>query len=256
MKNLLQNTYQNKKALLTGHTGFKGSWLAIWLNEMGADVVGYALEPKTERDNFVVTGLWDKIKDIRGDIRDKEKVMEVFTREQPEIVFHLAAQPLVFISYENPLETFESNILGTANILEAIRQTDSVHTGVMITSDKCYENREQIWGYRENDRLGGHDPYSASKGSAELVINTYRKSFLHQSGKAIASARAGNVIGSGDCSDYRLIPDIVKAIEANQTIELRNPRATRPWQHVLQPLNGYLQLGAKLMKEPESYAEA
>ena len=254
--NQLRSAYNNKKVLVTGHTGFKGSWLSIWLNELGADVIGYALDPKTERDNFIVTGLSEKIKDIRGDIRDKDHLLQVFQEEKPEIVFHLAAQPLVFISYENPLETFETNILGTANILEAIRQTDSVHTGVMITSDKCYENREQIWGYRENDRLGGHDPYSASKGSAELVINTYRKSFLQKSGKAIASARAGNVVGGGDWSEYRLIPDIVRAIEANRTVELRNPKATRPWQHVLEPLSGYLLLGAKMIQEPEENAEA
>jgi CDP-glucose 4,6-dehydratase len=256
MKNLLLSNYKNKKVLLTGHTGFKGSWLALWLNELDAEVVGYALDPKTDKDNFVVTGLANKIKDIRADIRDKEKLFEVFKEEKPEIVFHLAAQPLVLESYEHPLETFDTNIMGTANVLEAIRQTDSVHTGIMITSDKCYENREMIWGYRENDPMGGHDPYSASKGSAELVINSYRKSFLQNHKKSIASARAGNVIGGGDWSDYRLIPDFIRAIEAEQPIEIRNPQATRPWQHVLEPLSGYLLLGAKMTENPDTYDEA
>ncbi|MFW5781528.1 MAG: CDP-glucose 4,6-dehydratase [Bacteroidota bacterium] len=256
MVKLFKSSYRDKKVLLTGHTGFKGSWLAIWLNELGADVVGYALDPKNEKDNFLVTGLSDKIKDIRANIRDKEKLMQVFREEKPEIVFHLAAQPLVLESYANPLDTFDTNIMGTANVLEAIRQTDSVHTGIMITSDKCYENKEQIWGYRERDPMGGHDPYSASKGAAELVIQSYRKSFGEKEKKAIASARAGNVIGGGDWSDYRLIPDIIKAIQSGRTIELRNPSATRPWQHVLEPLAGYLMLGAKMMGEPEKYAEA
>lgn len=256
MNNILKNTYQDKKVLLTGHTGFKGSWLAIWLNELGADVVGYALDPKTKKDNCSVTGLSNKIKDIRADIRDKEKLIKVFREEQPEMVFHLAAQPLVLESYDNPLDTFDTNIMGTAHVLEAIRQTDSVHTGIMITSDKCYENKEQIWGYRETDPMGGHDPYSASKGAAELVIQSYRKSFGDKENKAIASARAGNVIGGGDWSNYRLIPDSIKAIESGKPIELRNPLATRPWQHVLEPLAGYLLLGAKMKEEPEKYAEA
>lgn len=256
MSQQLLSEYRGKKVLITGHTGFKGTWLAIWLNEVGADVVGYALNPKTNKDNFVVTGLTEKIKDIRADIRDKDKLLQVFIEEQPEIVFHLAAQPLVLESYDNPLETFDTNIMGTANVLEAIRKSESVHTGILITSDKCYENREIIWGYRENDPMGGHDPYSASKGSAELVINSYRKSFFARDRKAIASVRAGNVIGGGDWSEYRLIPDIIKAIEADKTIELRNPRATRPWQHVLEPLGGYLMLGAKMMEDPEKYDEA
>ena len=257
MNNLFKNIYKNKKVLITGHTGFKGSWLALWLNELGADVVGYALDPKTDKDNFVVTGLANKIKkDIRADIRDKEKLFKVFKEEKPEIVFHLAAQPLVMESYEHPLETFDTNIMGTVNVLDAIRKTNSVLTGIMITSDKCYENREMIWGYRENDPMGGHDPYSASKGAAELVINSYRKSFLKKDEKSIASARAGNVIGGGDWSDYRLIPDFIRAIEAEQPIEIRNPQATRPWQHVLEPLSGYLLLGAKMMGKPDIYDEA
>jgi CDP-glucose 4,6-dehydratase len=256
MKQYLQSAYQGKKVLLTGHTGFKGSWLSIWLMELGADVIGYALDPKTERDNFVLTGLSRKMKDIRGDIRDRARLMKVFQDEKPDIIFHLAAQSLVFLSYEDPLETFESNVMGTVHVLEAVRQSPSVHTGVMITSDKCYENRETIWGYREDDPMGGYDPYSASKGAAELLISSYRKSFMSKNGKAVASARAGNVVGGGDWSKYRLIPDIVRAFEAGQPVELRHPRATRPWQHVLQPLAGYLWLGARLMERPREYAEA
>lgn len=252
----LKAAYSGRKVLVTGHTGFKGSWLCIWLSELGADVVGYALDPKTDRDNFEVVGLSGRMKDIRGDIRDKKKLMEVFQQERPEIVFHLAAQALVFVGYDNPLETFETNIMGTANVLEAIRQSDSVVAGVMVTSDKCYENREMMWGYREEDPMGGHDPYSASKGAAELLIHSYHRSFLANSGKAIASVRAGNVVGGGDWSEYRLIPDLVRAFEAGRILELRNPNATRPWQFVLQPLEGYLQLGMKLMEAPKKYAEA
>ena len=256
MHEQLRSAYQDKIVLVTGHTGFKGSWLTLWLHELGARGVGYALDPKTDKDNFMVTGLSNKIKDIRGDVRDRKRLMEVCQQEKPDIVFHLAAQPLVFMSYKDPLETFESNIMGVANVLEIIRHTRSVHTGIIITSDKCYENRETLWGYRENDPMGGHDPYSASKGAAELIIHAYRSSFYQDTGKAIASVRAGNVVGGGDWSPYRLIPDIVRAIEADQTVELRNPRATRPWQHVLQPLGGYLQLGAKMMEEPDKYCEA
>lgn len=252
----LFDLYKGKKVLITGHTGFKGSWLSLWLHELGAGVIGYALDPKFPEDNFVVTGLADKVKDIRGDIRNKDFLLQVFKQEKPEIVFHLAAQPLVLESYSDPLETFDTNIMGTANMLEAVRQTDSVHSAIMITSDKCYENREMIWGYRENDPMGGHDPYSASKGAAELVINSYRKSFFANKDTAIASVRAGNVIGGGDWSEHRLIPDIIKAVEAGRTIGLRNPQATRPWQHVLEPLSGYLLLGAKMMEKPKKYAEA
>ena len=255
MEKKLIDTYKNKKVLVTGHTGFKGSWLAIWLNMLGADVAGYAFDPKTRKDNFVVTGIKNNIKDIRGDINDQEHLFKTFKKEKPEIVFHLAAQPLVFSSYENPLETFNTNTIGTANILEAIRYSDSVHTGIMITSDKCYENKETFWGYRENDALGGHDPYSASKGAAEMIINSYRKSFMAQNEKAIASARAGNVIGGGDWSKFRLVPDIIKALESDQPVELRNPESTRPWQHVLEPLGGYLLLGTKLIEDPQKYAE-
>lgn len=261
MVDLFNNIYRGKKVLVTGHTGFKGSWLSIWLRELGADVIGYALEPYTERDNFVVTGLTDKITDIRGDIRDYEKLLKVFQDCQPQIVFHLAAQPLVRLSYEIPKDTYDVNVGGTVNVLEAIRVTDSVKVAVMVTSDKCYENKEWIWGYRENDSMGGYDPYSSSKGAAELVIAGYRNSFFNpdrysQHGKAIASVRAGNVIGGGDWAKDRIIPDCIRALEQNKPIEIRNPQAIRPWQHVLEPLAGYLLLAAKLYQEPDKYAQA
>jgi CDP-glucose 4,6-dehydratase len=249
--------YRNKKVLITGHTGFKGGWLAIWLNMLGAKVGGYALDPVYEKGIFHSSGITDQILDYRADIRDRNKLFEFFNKEQPEIVFHMAAQPLVLESYNNPVETFEVNVQGTVNVLEAIRQTSSVKAAVMITTDKCYENKEMIWGYRENEPMGGHDPYSASKGAAELVISAYRRSFFMGEGKpAIASARAGNVMGGGDWSENRLIPDIWKAILANKTIEIRNPQAIRPWQHVLDPLFGYLKLGAALLHSPGQFAEA
>jgi len=248
--------YKGKKVLITGHTGFKGAWLAIWLEMLGAKVVGYALDPVHEEGIFLSSGIKDYIKDYRGDIRNPARLTEVFGLEQPEVVFHLAAQALVLESYRNPVETFEVNIQGTVNVLEAIRQTPSVKAAVMITTDKCYENKEWIWGYRESDPMGGHDPYSASKGAAELVISSYRRSFFGEKTKAaIASARAGNVIGGGDQSENRLVPDIVKAIKQGNPVEIRNPYSTRPWQHVLDPLGGYLQLGISLLNEPIGFAE-
>jgi CDP-glucose 4,6-dehydratase len=256
--NFLKNEfYKNKKVLITGHTGFKGSWLSIWLTHLGAEVVGIALDPKTEKDLFVLSDIQRGIKDYREDIRNMDKIKEIFQKEQPEIVFHLAAQPLVIESYHNPVETYETNIMGTVNILEAIRRTKSVKAAVMITSDKCYDNKEWAWGYRENDPMGGHDPYSSSKGAAEIVIGSYRNSFFREEGTCeIASARAGNVIGGGDWSDNRLFPDIIRAIESNKHIELRNPLATRPWQHVLEPLGGYLLLAAKMAENIGKYSEA
>ena len=248
--------YKERKILITGHTGFKGGWLSIWLEMLGAEIVGYSLDPIHEDGIFNKSEIGNKIKDYRGDIRDLKKLIEVFNAEKPEIVFHLAAQPLVLESYKNPVETFEVNTMGTVNVLEAIRLTPSVKAAVMITTDKCYENKEWIWGYRENDQMGGHDPYSASKGAAELVIAGYRKSFFHDENKpAIASVRAGNVMGGGDWSDNRLVPDIIRAIQNNQTIEIRNPYSTRPWQHVLEPLSGYLKLGIALLENTHEYAE-
>jgi len=256
--NFINNSfYKNKKALITGHTGFKGSWLTIWLNQLGVDVVGVSLEPKSEKDLFVLSGISSKIKEYREDIRDLKKMKEIFYKEQPEIVFHLAAQALVLESYENPVESYETNIMGTVNILEAIRHTKSVMAAVMITSDKCYENKEWNWGYREIDPMGGFDPYSSSKGAAELVISSYRNSFFYEKETCgIASARAGNVIGGGDWAENRIIPDCVKVFEKGDKVFLRNPEATRPWQHVLEPLGGYLLLAEKLYKDKEKYEGA
>jgi CDP-glucose 4,6-dehydratase len=257
---LFDNFYKGKKVLVTGHTGFKGSWLSIWLHELGAEVIGLAKDPFTERDNYVLSGLKDKITDLRGDIRDGKLMKEIFHQYQPEIVFHLAAQPLVRLSYEIPAETYETNVMGTINVLEAIRATESVKVGVMITTDKCYENKEQIWGYRENEPMGGYDPYSSSKGAAEIAISSWRRSFFHpkdynKHGKSIASARAGNVIGGGDWSLDRIIPDCIKALEAGKEIEIRSPKAIRPWQHVLEPLGGYLLLAQKMGNNPTKFAE-
>lgn len=255
---LFNNFYKDKRVLITGQTGFKGSWLSIWLNELGAKVVGYGLDPYTENDNFIVTGLKDKIIDIRGDIRDYEKLQDVFTKYKPEIVFHLAAQAIVRLSYEIPKETYEVNVMGTLNVLECIRNTDSVKVGVMITTDKCYENREQIWSYRETDPMGGYDPYSSSKGCVEILIASYRNSFLSpknygKHGTSIASVRAGNVIGGGDWSKDRIVPDCIRALKENKNIEIRNTKAIRPWQHVLEPLSGYLQLATKMYEDGVSY---
>ena len=257
---LFNGFYKDKRVLITGHTGFKGTWLSIWLNELGAKVVGYGLDPYTENDNFIVTGLKDKIIDTRGDIRDCEKLQQVFTKYKPEIVFHLAAQPLVKLSYEIPKETYEVNVMGTLNVLECIRNTSSVKVGIMITTDKCYENKEQIWPYRETDPMGGYDPYSSSKACAEILISSYRNSFLNpkdydKHGTSIASVRAGNVIGGGDWSKDRIVPDCVRALLNGKDIEIRNPNAVRPWQHVLEPLSGYLLLGAKMFKNGKNYCE-
>lgn len=253
--------FQNKRVLITGHTGFKGSWLSIWLHELGAQVVGIALNPSTDKDNFVLSGVGSKIvADIRQDIREKECIKDIFKEYKPEIVFHFAAQPLVRLSYEIPVETYETNVMGTINIMEAIRMIDSVKVGVMITTDKCYENKEQLWGYRENEPMGGYDPYSSSKGAAEIAISSWRNSFFNPQQyefhhKSIASARAGNVIGGGDWAKDRIIPDCIRSIEKNIPICIRNPIATRPWQHVLEPLSGYLLLAKKMWESPTSFCE-
>lgn len=254
--------YKGKRVLITGHTGFKGSWLSIWLHELGAEVVGLALDPVTERDNYVLSGIGKKIKvDLRGDIRDGQLLKDIFAQYQPEIVFHLAAQPLVRLSYDIPVETYEVNVMGSINVMEAIRVTDSVKVAVMITTDKCYDNKEQIWGYRENEAMGGYDPYSSSKGAAEIAIASWRRSFFNpeqyeKHGKSIASVRAGNVIGGGDWALDRIIPDCIKALEAGRPIEIRSPKAIRPWQHVLEPLSGYMLLASKMWSEPTKYCEA
>ncbi len=254
---LMDATFRGKRVLITGHTGFKGAWLSLWLEQCGALLSGIALDPRTERDVFVLSGIGQRMNDHRADIRDLDAVLHIFRQEKPEIVFHLAAQPLVLPSYEDPVGTFATNTQGTAHILEAIRHTPSVRAAVLITTDKCYENREWVYGYRETDPMGGHDPYSASKGAAELVIAAYRRSFFSKPGSpAIASARAGNVIGGGDWAEYRLVPDIVRAVESGQWLDIRSPRAVRPWQHVLEPLGGYLLLAQRLLEAPERYAEA
>lgn len=247
--------YKGKKVFVTGHTGFKGTWFTFLLKEIGAEVMGFALEPEITPNHFDLLGMKDKIKHVVGDIRDGEALKKAMKSFQPEFVFHLAAQALVKKSYNDPVSTFDINVMGSVNLLEAVRECDSVRSLVYITSDKCYENVEWVWGYRENDRLGGHDPYSASKAAAEIVFSAYSRSYLAaRTNLGAATTRAGNVIGGGDWALDRIIPDCIKAIEKDKAIELRNPTATRPWQHVLEPLSGYLVLGAKLRSEPTKFA--
>ena len=241
----LEHFYKGKTVLVTGHTGFKGSWLALWLVKMGASVIGYALPPTTEKYIYAQAHLSKKITDVIADINDFKKIKTVFATHKPDIVFHLAAQAIVRRSYDEPLVTLRDNVLGTIHILQAMRE-QKTKVGVMITSDKCYKNREQLQGYTENDELGGHDPYSTSKACAELAIDSHRKSFLKNEGISVASARAGNVIGGGDWGQDRLIPDIMRAYEAEREVVIRNPDAVRPWQFVLEPLYGYLLLGKEL----------
>lgn len=249
--------YRGKNVLVTGHTGFKGSWLCLWLYLLGARVVGYALDPPAENGNFSLCGLRRRMVDIRGDIRDGARLKQIFDLYEPEIVFHLAAQPIVRRSYEIPGETFETNIMGTVEVLENIRLSQTVKTGVIVTSDKCYENREQLWGYREGDALGGYDPYSASKGCAELVTAAYRSSFFStRPGKCVSTARAGNVFGGGDWAEDRLVPDCIRALQSHSPIMLRNPESVRPWQHVLEPLYGYLLLAYQMAEKGSRYTGA
>lgn len=254
--------YKGKRILVTGHTGFKGSWLCIWLQELGAEVVGVGLDPYSEKGNFVLSGIGEKIRaDIRADIRDGQRMKEIFAEYRPEIVFHLAAQPLVRLSYEIPVDTYQTNVMGTINVMEAIRATDSVRVGVMITTDKCYDNKEQLRGYKEDDPFGGYDPYSSSKGACEIAIQSWRRSYFNPQdyGKkhhvSLASVRAGNVIGGGDWAKDRIIPDCIRALEAGKPIEIRSPRAVRPWEHVLEPLSGYLLLAKKMWEHPTEYCE-
>jgi CDP-glucose 4,6-dehydratase len=256
---MFNDFYKNKKVLITGHTGFKGAWLSIWLNEMGAKVTGIALDPNSEKDLFLLSNLKNKIIDYREDIRNLEKIKKIFLQEKPEIIFHLAAQALVLPSYENPISTFETNTMGTANILEACRNTDSVKQIVIVTTDKVYQNKEQMSGYKESDCLGGHDPYSASKAAAEVITQSYSQSFFQstsfsESGKSVATARAGNVIGGGDWSLNRIVPDCIRSIEENKPIIVRNPYAIRPWQHVLEPLRGYLLIAFRMAEDPQKYS--
>ena len=258
---IFDNFFQGKRVLVTGHTGFKGSWLSIWLHELGAEVIGVGLDPYSEKDNFVLSGIGKKIvADIRADIRDVKTLEEIFNTYQPEIVFHLAAQPLVRYSYDEPVMTWETNVMGTIHVMEAFRKCASAKVAVMITTDKCYENREQNHAYTEDEPMGGYDPYSSSKGADEIAISSWRRSFMNPAeyekhGKSIASVRAGNVIGGGDWAKDRIIPDCIRAIEANEPIKIRNRHAVRPWQHVLEPLRGYMMLAKKMWEEPTQYCE-
>jgi CDP-glucose 4,6-dehydratase len=254
--NLFDGVYRDKKVFITGDTGFKGSWLSLWLHELGAKVFGYALPPKTDRDNYVRTNLGEIISHTNGDVRDFGLLKEQLEKVKPDFVFHLAAQPLVLESYSNPHYTFETNIMGTINVLEAIRTIPEIKVFVNITSDKCYQNTEIDLGYKESDPMGGKDPYSASKGCSELVTASYFNSFFNSSGKCkIGSARAGNVIGGGDWAINRIVPDFFRSVENNRKIFLRNPDSIRPWQHVLEPLSGYLALGAGLFQDKTNTGE-
>jgi CDP-glucose 4,6-dehydratase len=254
---LFNTAFRGRRVLVTGDTGFKGSWLCLWLHQMGAQVLGYALPPERDDDHFNLLGLENLIEHVTGDIRDLTSVQKVFDRFQPEIVFHLAAQPLVRYSYLEPKLTFDTNVAGSVNILEAVRLSESLKAFVYVTSDKCYRNNEWIWGYRENDELGGHDPYSASKAAAELVFSSYQDSFFQaRPDFGAATVRAGNVIGGGDCAADRIVPDSIRALKAGEPIKLRNPNSTRPWQHVLEPLSGYLLTAARLLEHPKRFSGA
>jgi CDP-glucose 4,6-dehydratase len=245
---MFENIYQGKRVFISGHTGFKGSWLCAWLLDLGATVAGYSVDVPTKPSHFESLGLSERIHHIQGDIRNKNSLQEAMKQFRPDIVFHLAAQPLVRKSYENPILTFETNSLGTLNLLDCLRDQPSVVATVLVTSDKCYENVEWLWGYRENDRLGGKDPYSASKACAEIISKVYMESFFKVKEPRIATTRAGNVIGGGDWAVDRIVPDCVRAWSNGETVEIRNPNSTRPWQHVLEPLSGYLVLGQNLLQ--------
>ena len=248
--------WKGKRVFITGHTGFKGSWLSLWLQQMGAEVKGFSLEPPTTPSLFEVAKVADHMQSEIGDIRDLTKLSQSIVSFNPDILLHLAAQPLVRYSYREPVETYSTNVMGTVNVLEASRQANNLKTIVVITTDKCYENREWEWGYRENEPMGGYDPYSNSKGCAELVVSAYRRSFFNSNDTAaVASARAGNVVGGGDWAEDRLIPDILRAFEKQQPVIIRNPLSTRPWQHVLEPLSGYLVLAQHLWQEGQTFAE-
>ncbi|WP_323644988.1 CDP-glucose 4,6-dehydratase [Aliarcobacter butzleri] len=259
MQSLFSGIYKDKTVLVTGHTGFKGSWLVFWLSQMGAKVIGYSLEAPTNPNHIELLNL-DIVSTI-GDIRDLDKLNQVFNKYKPDIVFHLAAQPLVRLSYENPIETYETNVIGTLKVFEACR-ANNVKAIVNITSDKAYENKEWIWGYRENDPMGGYDPYSSSKGCADLLATSYRNSYFNINeykkthNTLLATCRAGNVIGGGDWAKDRLITDIMISVSQGKKVSIRNPKATRPWEHVLEPLSGYLQIGQKLLEEKVEFAEA
>ena len=253
----MENCFKNKKVLITGHTGFKGSWLAKWLTILGSNVAGISLEPNSKPSHYELLDLKSKIESLILDIRDYENLKFKLHQIKPEFIFHLAAQPIVKHSYENPLNTFSTNVIGTINLLEALRTYDNECVVVLITSDKCYENVEWIWGYKETDRLGGSDPYSASKAAAEISIKSYIDSFFPINGNIkISIGRAGNVIGGGDWSESRIIPDAIISWSKNKTLKIKNPNSTRPWQHVLEPLSGYITLAEKLKKNNSLHGEA
>ena len=255
MRTVDRSFWKGKKVFLTGHTGFKGSWLSLWLEDMGSFVKGYSLQPNTEPSLFNVANVSFGIESEFGDIRAYEKLKTSIESFSPEIILHLAAQPLVRESYEDPLGTYETNVMGTANLLQASRNLPNLKSIVIVTTDKCYENREWEWGYRENEAMGGYDPYSSSKGCAELVTSAFKRSFFQSTDVAIATARAGNVIGGGDWSKDRLIPDVLRSYNEGQQVVIRNPSATRPWQHVIEPLSGYLILAEELYNEGHAFAE-
>lgn len=255
MQSVNSNFWKDKRVFITGHTGFKGSWLGLWLGSMGADIYGFALNPPTSPALFDEAKVGAIMHSTIGDIRDYDAVLAAMRACKPDIVLHMAAQPLVRYSYQEPVETYSVNVMGTIHVLEAARQVDTIKAIVNVTTDKCYENKEWIWGYREDEPMGGYDPYSNSKGCSELVTGAYRQSFFSQKGVALASARAGNVIGGGDWAIDRLIPDILRAFEKSQPVVIRNPHSTRPWQHVLEPLSGYLLLAERLFIDGQSFAE-
>lgn len=252
--------WHGKRVFLTGHTGFKGGWLSLWLQQLGSDVTGYALQPPTQPSLFEIAGVAGGMRSVIGDVRDADSLKRAMSDARPDIVIHMAAQPLVRYSYANPVETYATNVMGLVHLLEAVRATPGIRSVVNVTSDKCYDNKEWPWGYRENEPMGGYDPYSNSKGCAELVTAAYRNSYFNpekytEHGVAIASARAGNVIGGGDWALDRLIPDMLRAIGRGEAVLIRNPDAVRPWQHVLEPLSGYLMLAEKLYTQGPVYAE-
>jgi len=253
---LNRSFWEGKRVFLTGHTGFKGGWISLWLAQLGAEVKGYALEPATTPSLFEIARVGEVVESDIGDIRNLEQLRSSMGDFNPDILIHMAAQPLVRLSYKEPVETYDTNVMGTVKVFEAARSCPNLKAIVNVTTDKCYENKEWLWGYREDEPMGGYDPYSSSKGCAELVTSAYRRSFMQEKGVGLATARAGNVIGGGDWSDDRLIPDILRAFEKNEAVVIRNPQSTRPWQHVLEPLSGYLLLAQKMYESPQAYAEA
>lgn len=260
MEKLFDGIFKGKTVLVTGHTGFKGSWLSLWLISLGADVIGYSLPPPTKPSLFLAAKLNEHITHIIGDVRDAVNVDKVIRKYKPDMIFHLAAQPLVRYSYKEPMITFETNVMGTVNILEAVRHVDNIRSCIIVTSDKCYDNKGQIYPYRENDSLGGYDPYSSSKACTELVVAGYRSSFFFNSNvkseTGLSTVRAGNVIGGGDWALDRIVPDTIQSLVKNEQVPVRNPNAIRPWQHVLEPLAGYLTLSTKLWQDSQKYSSA